>query len=55
MEVTTSPLTNKTRLVTRATAAVTTITIAIAKKTTSTVVTSTARLGKLHLLSEIVW
>ena len=55
MEATTSPLTNKTRLVRRATAAVTTITIAVAKKTTSTIVMPTARLGKLHLLSEIVW
>ena len=55
MEAITSPLTNKTRLVRKATAAVTTITIAVAKKTTSTVVTPTARLGKLHLLSEIVW
>ena len=54
MEATASPLTNKTRLVMRAAAAVITI-IAVAKKTTSTVVTSTAILGKLHLLSEIVW
>ena len=55
MEATTLPLTNKNRLVMRATAAVTTITIAVAKKTTSTIVTSTARLEKQHLLSEIVW
>ena len=42
-------------IVMRPTATVITITIAVAKKTTSAVVTSTARLGKLHLLSEIVW
>ena len=54
MEATTAPVTNKNRLVMRTTAAVTTITVAVAKKTTSTVVTSTARLEKQHLLSEIV-
>ena len=43
MEATTAPITNKNRLVMRTTASVTTITIAVAKKTTSTVVTSTAR------------
>ena len=36
-------------------AAVTTITIAVAKKTTLAVATSTARLGRQHLLSEIEW
>ena len=55
MEAITAPVTDKNRLVMRTTAAVTTITIAVAKKTTSTVVTSTARLEKQHLLSEIVW
>ena len=55
MEVTTAPITNKNRLIMRTTALVTTITKAVAKKTTSTVVTSTARLGRLHLLSEIAW
>ena len=37
------------------TAAVTTITVAVAKKTISTIVTSTTRLEKQHLLLEIVW
>ena len=55
MEATTSPVTNKNRLVMRAAAAVTTRTIAVAKKTKSTVVISTEILGKLHLLSEVVW
>ena len=55
MEATTAPITNKNRLVKTTTASVTTITIAVAKKTTSTVVTSTARPGRQHLLSEIVW
>ena len=55
MEAITAPITNKNRLVMRTTAAVTTITIAVVKKTTSTVVTSTARLGKQHLLLDIVW
>ena len=55
MEATTAPVTNKNRLVMRTTATVTTITIAVAKKTTSTVVTSTARPGRQHLLLEIVW
>ena len=55
MEAITAPVTDKNRLVMRTTAAVTTITIAVAKKTTSTIVTSTARLEKQHLLSEIVW
>ena len=39
----------------RTTAWVTIITIAVAKKTTSTVVASKARPGRQHLLSEIVW
>ena len=55
MEARTSPLTNKTRLVMRATVAVTTIAVAVVKKITSTIVTLTAILGKLHLLSETVW
>ena len=55
MEAITAPVTNKNRLVMRTTAAVTTITMAVAKETTSRVVTSTARLGRQHLLSEIVW
>ena len=55
MEAITAPVTNKNRLVMRTTAAVTTITIAVAKKTTSTVVTSIAMLGRQHLLSETVW
>ena len=55
METITAPVANKNRLVMRTTAVVTTITIAVANKTPSTVVTSTARLGKQHLLSEIVW
>ena len=55
MEATTAPVANKNRLVITTAASVTTITIAVAKKTTSTVVTSTARLGRQHLLSEIVW
>ena len=50
MEVTTAPITNKNTLIMRTTALVATITKAIAKKTTST-----ARLGRLHLLSEIAW
>ena len=54
MEATTAPIANKNRLVITPTASVTTITIAIAKKTTA-VVTSTARPEKQHLLSEIVW
>ena len=55
MEVTTAPITNKSRLVMRTTASVTIIAIAVANKTTSTVVKSTARSGRHHLLSEIVW
>ena len=55
MEATTAPIANKNRLVITTTASVTTITIAVAKKTTSTVVTSTARPGRQHLLLEIVW
>ena len=43
MEATTLPLTNKNRLVMRARATVITITITVAKKTTSAVVTSTVR------------
>ena len=37
------------------TASVTTITIAVAKKATSTVVTPTARPERQYLLSEILW
>ena len=37
------------------TVSVTTLTIALANKPTSTVVTSTTRSGRQHLLSEIVW
>ena len=55
MEATTAPIANKNRLVITTTASVTTITIAVAKKTTSTVVTSTARPGRQHLLLEIAW
>ena len=51
MEATTAPIANKNRLVITTTASVTTITIAIAKKTTSAVVTSTARPERQHLLS----
>ena len=54
MEATTALVTNKNMLVMRTTAAVATIAVAVAKKTTSTVVTSTPRLEKQHLLSEIV-
>ena len=55
MEVTTAPIANKNRLLITTTASVTTITITIAKKTLSAVVTSTARPERQHLLSEIVW
>ena len=55
MEAITAPVANKNSLVMRTTSVVTTITVAVAKKTTSAVVTSTARLGKQHLLSETVW
>ena len=54
MEATTASITNKNGLVMTTTASVTTITIAVAKKTTSIVVTLTARPGRQHLLSEIV-
>ena len=54
MEAITAPVANKNSLVMRTTSVVTTITIAVEKKTTA-VVTSTARLGKQHLLSETVW
>ena len=53
MEVITAPITNKNRLVITTTAPVTTITIAVAKKTTSTVVITAARPGRQYLLSEI--
>ena len=53
MEMITAPITNKNRLVITTTAPVTTITIAVAKKTTSTVVTSAARPRRQYLLSEI--
>ena len=55
MEATTAPIANKNRLVITTTASVTTITIAIAKKTTSAVVTPTTRPERQHLSSEIVW
>ena len=55
MEATTAPIANKNRLVIEPAASGTTITMAIAKKTTSAVVTSTARPERQHLSSEIVW